>query len=350
MYRAVMHLSLRMVALLVGALCGCPLPAVADSVTDWLRSPIAGRFLPVPAQSGFRMEGYWVWCGSPIKVENEYHLFAARWPKTNKFPDGYRESSEIVRAVSRDPLGPYAFQEVVIGERDRRFWDANMAHNPTIHRIGDEFVLFYIGSDFTTLRANTKYPLRQIGYARAPTIRGPWTRADRPIIAEESNNPAVCIGADGVVTLMYRDADLRVVVATAESYAGPYQMRNANVWPRDRIEDFFLFQLGTRYYALCEDNVGGLTGHERWGALLVSPNGTAGWEPSVPSAVYDHAITLQSGGTLQCTRRERPQLLIENGHITHLITAVYDGTDSWSQPVALTHPIDLRTRQDSGSR
>ncbi|MCX6950879.1 MAG: glycoside hydrolase family protein [Verrucomicrobia bacterium] len=338
-----MHPSTRLVALLVGAFWALPFPAsAADAVTAWLDGPMAERFLPVPAGSGFRLAGYWVWCGSPIKVGDEYHLFAARWPKQSKFPDGYREASEIVRAVARDPLGPYAFQEVVIGERDRRYWDSNMAHNPTIHRIRGEFVLFYIGSDFTTFRPHTKSLLRQIGYARAPTIRGPWTRSDRPLIAEESNNPAVCVEADGAVKLMYRDADLRVIVATAPGYAGPYQTRNAQVWPRARLEDFYVFRGGGRYFALCEDNVGGLTGHERWGALLVSPDGIDGWQPSVPPAVYDHAIALQPGGTLRCVRRERPQLLIEDGRITHLFTAVYDGTDSWSQPVALARPIDLR--------
>jgi len=339
-----MHPSTRMVALLLSALCAFSLSAfAADAAVDWLSGPMSERFLPVPARSGFRMEGYWVWCGSPIKVGDEYHLFAARWPKQSKFPDGYREASEIVRAVARDPLGPYAFQEVVIGERDRRYWDSNMAHNPTIHRIGDEFVLFYIGSDFTTLRTNTKYLLRQIGYARAPTIRGPWTRSDRPLIAEESNNPAVCVEADGAVKLMYRDADLRVIVATAPAYSGPYQTRNPDVWRRDRIEDFYVFRRGGRYFAVCEDNVGGLTGHERWGALLVSPDGIDRWQPSVPPEVYDHAIALQSGDTLRCVRRERPQFLIENGRITHLFTAVYDGKDSWNQPVALAHPVDLRT-------
>jgi hypothetical protein len=42
---------------------------------------------------------------------------------------------------------------------------------------------------------------------------------------------------------------------------------------------------------------------------------------------------------LHCNRRERPQLLIENHVITHLITAVYDGKNSWCQPVKLKHPI-----------
>ena len=115
------------------------------------------RLKPVPQDSGFKMEGYWVWGGSLIKVNSTYHLFASRWPKGNEFPEIYRQNSEIVRATSKTILGPYEFQEVVIGERDRSYWDSNMAHNPTIHKIGDAYVLFYIGSDFTTLHSNKKY-------------------------------------------------------------------------------------------------------------------------------------------------------------------------------------------------
>ena len=39
------------------------------------------RIQPVSKESGFKMDGYWVWGGSIINVENEYHMFAARWPK-----------------------------------------------------------------------------------------------------------------------------------------------------------------------------------------------------------------------------------------------------------------------------
>ena len=99
---------------------------------------IAFEYQKLPINSGFKMDGYWVWGGSMIEVDSVYHLFASRWPKTGVFPEGYRQNSEIVRATSTSPLGPFTFQEVVIGERDSLFWDSNMAHNPTIHRIGSK--------------------------------------------------------------------------------------------------------------------------------------------------------------------------------------------------------------------
>ena len=178
-------------ALLAAALLAAAAPA--GRAADLNGAAVAARLQAAPVGSGFRMPGYWVWDGSVIKVGDTYHLFAARWPKGRPFPEDYRWHSEIVRATAKNPLGPYTFQEVVFGKRGSTFWDSNMAHNPTIHRIGDTFVLYYIGSDDHTLQPGSKLPLRRIGFATARSITGPWTRSAQPLIAEDSNNPAVCV-------------------------------------------------------------------------------------------------------------------------------------------------------------
>ena len=336
-----MKQKIRLVILL-GA-CALGVSAAMGAAEAWPVGSFAERLRPAPVGSGFRMEGYFVWCGSAIKVDGEYHLFAARWPKEKdaKFPEGYRNHSEIVRATARQPLGPYTFQEVVVGKRADGSWDSHMAHNPTIHRIGDTFALFYIGSDGRTTQTNSKLLRRMIGYATAKSVRGPWQRVDRPIVEGDSNNPAVFVEPDGTVKLMFRDAALRVSVATADAFNGTYKVANGNVWPTSRLEDFYLFFQRGRYHLICEDNTAGVTGHERWGAHLVSANGIDGWTPFTPAIAYTHDIPFEDGSVLKCTRRERPQLLIENGKITHLFTAVYDGEGSWSQPVALSPPVPL---------
>jgi len=295
---------------------------------------------PVPKASGFKMEGYWVWCGSMIKVKSTYHLFAARWKKKGDFPEGYRQNSEIVRATSTSPLGPFKFEEVVIGERDSIFWDSNMAHNPTIHKIGNEYVLFYIGSDFTTNQKNSKSLSRRVGYAKSKKITGPWIRSDQPVIPEESNNPAIL--QDGKkIKLIYRDTELRVFMAEADHYKGPYVVVNENVWPEAKIEDFYLFKAQNQYHIVCEDNVGSVSGHVRWGVHLVSDDGIAGWKRHDPVVVYDHNLTYDDGDVLHCVRRERPQLIIKKGQIIGLITSIYDGKETWSQPLLLKKPIKM---------
>jgi hypothetical protein len=301
---------------------------------------ISFSYEPVPVNSGFKMEGYWVWGGSMVKVDSVYHLFASRWPKEAAFPDGYRNRSEIVRATSASPLGPFKFEEVVIGERDSSFWDSNMAHNPTIHKIGDEYVLFYIGSDFNTMLPGSHQLLRRVGYAHAKSVYGPWERAAMPVIDVESNNPALLVENDRVL-LLYRDEKLQTFMATADSYHGPYVVKNSNVWPDMKIEDFYLFKSEEGYHIICEDNVGGISGHVRWGVHLFSDNGINNWLEYSPVIVYNHDIALENDSTIHCVRRERPQLLIECNRITYLLTSVFDGMNSWCQPVGLKHPVKL---------
>ena len=87
--------------------------------------------------------------------------------------------------------------------------------------------------------------------------------------------------------------------------------------------------------------MGGISGHERWGVNLRSNNGIDAWLKNEPVVVYDHDLVYEDGDTLHCTRRERPQLLVENGQITYLLTAIYDGQRSWCQPAALKPPVSL---------
>jgi len=293
------------------------------------------RLQPIPHESGFRMDGYWVWGGSVIKVGSTYHMFASRWPQKNKFPDDYFVESEIVRATSESPLGPYTFQEVIIGERDSSFWDSNMAHNPTIHKIGNEYVLFYIGSDFSTIRSGSSKLLRRIGYATASNIDGPWKRSEKAVITQESNNPAILTEPGGAVKLLYRDEVLKVKLAVAENYKGPYHVANENVWDKARLEDFYFFKMDNKYHFICEDNEGMVTGHVRWGAHFFSEDGINNWRPFDPVIVYNHEIPMNNGSILHCERRERPQLIIEGNKISCLLNGVYDGENSWCQPVLL---------------
>ena len=52
-----------------------------DIVVSYPNSnPLKQALKPVPNNALFKMEGYYLWDPSVIKVGNEYHLFASRWP------------------------------------------------------------------------------------------------------------------------------------------------------------------------------------------------------------------------------------------------------------------------------
>ena len=102
---------------------------------------------PVTEKSGFAIEGYWVWCGSVIKGEdNRYHMFASRWRKTLPMHPGWLLESEIVHAVCDTPDGEFQFEEVVLPARGAEYWDGRSTHNPHIIKYEGKYVLYYMGT------------------------------------------------------------------------------------------------------------------------------------------------------------------------------------------------------------
>jgi len=152
------------------------------------------RLQPAPLSGGFAMDDYWVWCGSVVKGEDgRYHMFASRWPKTLSFVPHWVTSSEVVRASSDTPEGPCRFEEVVLPARREGFWDGKMTHNPTIHKAGDTYLLFYTGTAYAgqtppgteawgSAKIKEARQNQRIGLATAKSVKGPWQRLDKPVL------------------------------------------------------------------------------------------------------------------------------------------------------------------------
>ncbi|MHC4506280.1 MAG: glycoside hydrolase family protein [Planctomycetota bacterium] len=293
-----------------------------------MTEPIIHRLLPIPRDSGFRLNGHFVWCGSLIRVGDLYHLFASRWPEGAGDPgdpvgilDGYRRHSEIVRATADNPLGPYVFRQLVLAGRGEPYWDGKSCHGPKIVRSGGAFVLYYQGIACGS-------SLRKIGYARADQIEGPWQRSDREIpLTDDANNPAPCVRPDGSVLLAYRTRELVVNVARADAVDGEYATVAEDVFPDGMLEDPDLYFAGGQYHMIVEDNQGVLTGSVRHGGHLVSADGVR-WKPHDSAEAYTHHLEWTDGTSVTATRRERPDMFNDeegakgNGEPTHLLTGV----------------------------
>ena len=301
------------------------------------------------------MDGYYVWCGSLIKADGKFHLFASRWPEgTGKggtgvgMLDGYREHSEIVHAVADNPVGPYVFKEVVLRGRGGKWWDGQMCHNPKVVRIGDTFVLYYIGSAVGS-------PLRKIGYAWASSVDGPWTRLDECLpLGEDQNNPAPLVREDGRVLLAYRNRQQQMFIAGAAAWNGDYRTIAKNICPQASLEDPDLTLRDGLYHLVAEDGKGVLTGHARFGAELVSKDGIH-WETNHPVTAYTHTIRWTDGTETEVDRRERPEFFNADadadrkgtGQPTHLVSAVQVGDHTWCNVVPLATPTVTRATTSS---
>lgn len=321
---------------------------------------VLNRLLPAPKAGGFRMPGYWVWCGSAMRAEDgRYHLFAARWPQSLPFFAGYLACSEIVRAESATPEGPYVFQEVVLPARGAEYWDGRMTHNPTICRYGQEYLLFYIGSTYegaTPTAADLRgehadstftktYQPFTIGVARADSLRGPWRRMEQPVLRPRpgkwdctvATNPAPCVMDDGRILLYYRSntpQGLRIGLAAADAPDLPFErvcdepvLRFAEGC---HVEDPFVWHEAGRLHMLAKDMTGGLCGELHAGIYAQSEDGVHWRLPPKPKA-YSRRVLWDDGSTTVQGCLERPQLLLEDGRPVCLFAATGDGPGGFHQ-------------------
>ncbi len=316
-------------------------------------APLHHRLGLIRPDTGFKMDGYFVWCASVIKHKNKYHMLASRWKSGLSFPEGYMVGSEIVHAVSDDPLGPFSFTNRVIAQRPRGSWDSQMAHNPHIIRIRDLkgvlFLLYYIGTPYND--AN----MRRIGVAFARSPEGPWARPDKPIELGLGGCfcPSPIQDDDGSILLAFGHGDFRIGIARARRWDGEYELISADILPTAKAEDPFLYKYGGRYYMIVSDNEGkllaeynqktdavtsgtrrGVSADARQGAMLVSDDGVK-WKLDEYPKVYGNTLMYGDMSVGRAELRMHPFLLLEKGRPKVLYTAILkDGeTASISQPI-----------------
>lgn len=322
-----------------------------------MQKNLLDMLLPAPKNGGFRMDDYWVWCGSVVKGEDgNYHMFASRWPKWLPMHPGWLVKSEIVRAMSDNPVGPYKFQEVVLPARGAQYWDGRSTHNPHITKVKDKFLLYYMGSthpfrepepdDFSGMddpRSITARANKRVGLAVSASVFGPWERADTPIITTRpgmfdsylTSNPAPCVHSDGSILLMYKArkyegyeySNMMLGLAWADRYEGPYRrLTDEPVFPPDgfHIEDPFIWKTAHGYRLIAKDMDGTLCGELHGGIQAVSDNGRE-WRLADNPKAYSRVVTWDDGTVQTMGNFERPFLLFEDGKPTHLFAAVSDG-------------------------
>ena len=289
---------------------------------------------PAPRNGGFAMEGYFIWCSSVIKVDDTYHLFASRWPVETRM-GGWTKYSECVRATSKDLLGPYRFEEVVLQKRPDK-WDNSRVHNVKIVKAGDKFVLYYIDS------AN------ETGYAVADKITGPWKRSDEAVM--KVSNPAILVRPDQSIYVFGRlkVGDInRGTAFAAPTYEGPYKLleEGRNLLPDDaELEDPTIWWANDQYNVLMNDWKGKATGTFKAGVQYFSKDGIK-YELMSREPVFTKEVKFDDGTTETFQRRERPFVYAnEKGEALALFTACLmseqKGSRVIAQPVAKYVPTD----------
>ncbi|MGJ8654372.1 MAG: glycoside hydrolase family protein [Opitutaceae bacterium] len=324
-------------------------------------NPIHDKLGVVPVDGGFKQEGYWVWGSSIVKGDDgKYHMYVSRWPKTLKFHPGWMVASEIVHAVSDDPLGPYEFSDVALGKRHPQYWDGCSQHNPKVFKHGDTYILYYMGSTHPFEDAvehpeevvlNSKYSIvgrsnKRIGVATSKSPYGPWKRMDAPVLDTKpdtfysflTSNPTPVIHEDGSVLLIFKSrthnkqfpyhTDMMLGVAKAPHYTGPYTVAmDEPIFSETRfgvVEDPYLWLDDEGYHMLAKDQHGKIAKGGQGGILAHSQNGLD-WVVDEDPIAYTKDIKWSDGKTVTMGQLERVQGVVEDGKLTHLSFAVMDG-------------------------
>ena len=322
------------------------------------------RLLPAPLNGGFRLAGFWVWCGSVIKGDDgKYHMFASRWSNSTGFGPYWLTNSEIVHAVSDTPEGPYQFSDVALPPRGSQFWDGQMTHNPAIRKYKDTYLLYYTGTTYNgerpsaTNKITEESPLKleahrqeRIGLATSKSPYGPWKRLDKPILDVVPNsweqylvsNAAPVVLKDGRVMLYYKGVEkLRVhAIGLAIADCPTCEYKRVSDKPLNMgigAEDPFIWQENGKFKALMLD-------HERRYSpdkeifYAVSDDGLK-WRVPRNSIAVSRNVLWADGKTRKMNNAERPHVLIENGKPTHVFFATGETVDgkryTWNMVIPL---------------
>jgi hypothetical protein len=295
------------------------------------------------------MEGFYVWCNSPIAApDGKIHLFFSRW-EASRGMGGWINACEIAHAVADHPEAPFQFTDTVLTPRGAGFWDATTCHNPFITQFGNTYYLFYMGN------SNGKTNTKRIGLATAKSLYGPWQRRENPLLETGSpgswddhctTNPAVIKDENGLFRLYYKSwntqeyenagsvrikGNRKYGLATAKHPEGPYTKHEKNPvvdfsarGNNTQLEDAFVWQEKGKYWMIARDM--GFFNHDV-GLIMNSTDGIHWSEPEIAYLqLKDYVKEPDPPKHLtRYGRLERPAILMKNGSPDYLFGAAQGG-------------------------
>ncbi len=314
---------------------------------------VAKWIQPVDVHAKFRLDSFMVWCGSAVKGDdNKYYLFYSRWPRKLGHL-AWATHSEVAVAVADQPTGPFTHVKVVLPKRDKKFWDADVTHNPTVHKFGKTYYLYYMGNygngEWWDHRNH-----QRIGLATSKSPLGPWKRVQKPLVDTTTNgfdhviasNPSIMKRLDGKYQMIYKGVSKGPMpfggvvthgAALADKPEGPFVKTPYKIFIKDTVkfaaEDPYIWAQDGKYWAIVKDMKGVFTNAGTSLALFESADGFD-WILSKHALVSTTMIPWKSGSK-RVEKLERPQLLMENGKPIVLYCAVYDGNDNYNVAIPL---------------
>lgn len=267
-----------------------PVPILSPLTSDTWG---ATNVIPRDICNGIEDPDWSYWGGKIIKGDDGmYHMFPCRWSEDN--PRGHRAwmFSEIVHAVSANPLGPYKVKAVL-----------GPGHNPTVYRQQSGYYMVY-AFNRTEKRAMNYY-------YRAKTLDGPWAinryhedLRQRPSTYEQAANCAFAMREDGSFLKVDKKGNMHVSQTGSSEF---FAVGVDRVFPpaqdeTTRYEDPALWYDGVQYHLITHD-------YNHWEAFYQRSKDGIHWV-SEPGLGYGRAYCKYENGVQnEWYRYERVQVL-----------------------------------------
>ena len=267
---------------------------------------------------------YYYWDGEIIKAtDGKYHMFMSTFSGDTNFGTGW-QGSDAYHAISQtNVLGPYVRQDYVYTNGG-----SHKGHNVSAAQLSD-------GSYVVVVSEIVPFQLY-----KSTSLDGPWTGCSpAPTSDVGGSNISFIERHDGKFEITERNGGLAVADTLCGHYVRQqpkttYTAHSNSVYPvRTSIpgvpnptyayeEDPHIWRSGGTYHIIYSGS------GDRVGWHVYSPDGLTGWKDNGYAwSGRDYQKIFCYEGTTTCTawyKMERPGVVLEDGHPTHITWAVSD--------------------------
>ena len=285
-----------------------PMPIEGALVSDVWGAPGVFPRDPKNGLEDATMKQWCYWDGQIIKgPDGKYHIFASRWDQA-KGHNGWLDSV-AVHAVSDKVTGPYMDKGIC--------WPDNQGgkgHNVTALVMPDGHYAIVVSET------------RPGDVFVSKSLDGPWEHLGSIVTKGDTrsraSNYSIMVRPDGDYMIVPRSGQILI---SKTGILGPYKAQGPSVYPsvagleQRNLEDPVVWFSGGLYHIVVN------SWSQRKAFHLTSKDGITGW--TLRGLAYDPTrdfVRYADGTVNRWEKLERPGVLIENGHVTHVTLAVLD--------------------------
>ena len=301
-----------------------PIPIVGRlSTTVWGAAAVGPRD---PSNGIEDPDNYYYWDGKIIKAgDGEYHLFASRWPKSSGVP-GWECCSVSVHATSDNVIGPYT------NPSQTYTYQNGKGHNTTGLALSDGTYAVIESAIVPGWIFTASAITGPFNYAGSISWNGNGYNPNNV-----TSNTQIMIGPDG----RFWEIGSSGFVLNGTNLLGPYQATGPSIYPsnipgtsNNNAEDPIIWYSGGFYHVV----------YDYWNVRkmyhLMSADGVHDWKNMGLAVDPTTDFVRYTDGTLNhWYNMERPNVYMENGHVTHFTFAVSDINKNGTNPAPTSSKV-----------